>query len=831
MVRSLNGRTLIDQGSEVTFISEKLARILRLPRKRTSAQISAVGGIDADTCRYSALIELVPRGKHKPVFTTAAFILKALTKYAPRLSASVADWKHLNSLTLADDDPTGSSPIDIIIGADIYGHVIQNGIRKGPIGQPITQRSHFGWILSEPAQTQNARTINEIEKIPRHKILSPAEEHCETHFITTHSRASDGRYVVRLPFKTTPLIDIGESRSIAFQRLTSLKRRLDTNSDIKSEYSAFLAEYELNHMQRVQPPAAPNSQIVYLLHHPVIRETSATTRLRVVFNASSLTTNGTSLNSHLEIDPKLQMEITSILLRWRQHKYVYTADIAKMYRQILIDPRDRDYQRIVWYNGDNSAIQDYQLLTITYDTASAPFLALRVLKQLVKDEGVAFPLAIPILQDNIYMDDVLFGADDILLLHQSREQLCALLSCGGFHLHKWVSNSSTLLSDIPEECHGLAGNTANSRGEFQRSRIIMEPAFQFRASLPQSLPNTKRKILSTIAKLFDLLGWLIPVTINAKIFMQQLWRLKINWDDAIPSQTIQRWESIYQNLSALNDLQIPRWTDQDHDTARCDFHGFADASNAAYAAAIYMRTTSLSGEITMTLLAGKSKVASLKTMSIPRLELSAACLLARLIEFTQSSLHMSNITCHCWTDSTMVLAWLSSHPSRWKTFVSHRVADIQSQLPNVKWRYIPSADNPADCASRGAEKRIKFQAIQKYKVKLCLPLNAARQFWILTIQSKVFSEKFKALDNNQSLPLRTPFTPLRPFLDEEKIIRIGGRLKHSTLLFTTKHPILLAPHPLVKLIIRHAHVRSLHASVQLTLATTRQDYWILKART
>jgi len=102
MVRSPDGRicearALIDQGSEVTFISEKLARILRLHRKRTFAQISAVGGIDADTCRYFAPIELAPRGKSKPVFTTVAFILKALTKYAPRLSASIADWKHLNS--------------------------------------------------------------------------------------------------------------------------------------------------------------------------------------------------------------------------------------------------------------------------------------------------------------------------------------------------------------------------------------------------------------------------------------------------------------------------------------------------------------------------------------------------------------------------------------------------------------------------------------------------------------------------------------------------------------------------------------------------------------
>lgn len=145
---------------------------------------------------------------------------------------------------------------------------------------------------------------------------------------------------------------------------------------------------------------------------------------------------------------------------------------------------------------------------------------------------------------------------------------------------------------------------------------------------------------------------------------------------------------------------MPRWTGQGHDTTKCELHGFADASNVAYAATVYMRTMSLSGEVTVTLLAGKAKVAPLKPISIPRVELSAACLLARLVEFIQLAINVPKVTCQCWTNSTIVLAWLNSHPSRWKTFVAHRVADIQSRLPHTRWCYIPSADNPADCASR-----------------------------------------------------------------------------------------------------------------------------------
>jgi len=204
------------------------------------------------------------------------------------------------------------------------------------------------------------------------------------------------------------------------------------------------------------PPSDSNSQVVYIPHHSVVRQSSATTRVRVVF--PSLTTNGTSLNQHLLPGPKLQTDLFEILLRWRQYQYVYTADVAKMYKQIWFDPRDRDYQRIIWNSNASTTPQEYRLLTVTYGTASAPFLAFSVVKQLLHDDGESFPLAIPILRDNIYVDDLLFGAEDKPLLRQMREQVCALLLRGGFNLRKWASNQSDLLTDIPDHDHGLACN-------------------------------------------------------------------------------------------------------------------------------------------------------------------------------------------------------------------------------------------------------------------------------------------------------------------------------------------------------------------------------------
>lgn len=219
--------------------------------------------------------------------------------------------------------------------------------------------------------------------------------------------------------------------------------------------------------------------------------------------------------------PKLQTELPSVILKWRQSKYVYTADITKMYRQIRIDPCDANYQKILWRTSPSDPVREFQLLTVTYGIVAAPFLALRVLKQLVRDERHEFPLAIPILQQqNLYVNNFLFGADNIELLRQKREQLTALLR-RSFDLRKWASNSSTLLSDIDPENHGLAcDKTLQSDENLKILGVSWIPAsdvFQIQVACASEMPESKRAVLFTIARLFDPLGWVTPVTITAKI--------------------------------------------------------------------------------------------------------------------------------------------------------------------------------------------------------------------------------------------------------------------------------------------------------------------------
>ncbi|XP_071578402.1 uncharacterized protein [Temnothorax nylanderi] len=453
-----------------------------------------------------------------------------------------------------------SDPIDVIIGADLYGLLILDGVRKGNASEPIAQNTAFGWILSgplAPARSLHPDSVHthhgtilenldldlrrfwEIEEVPHKTHLSPEEQQCEEHFAATQSRTPEGRYVVRLPFKTGPPIDLGESRFTALASLVRSERRLLREQNKAALYREFLDEYEkLGHMTKVNDTdsQSSHSQVYYIPHHAVFRESSVTTQLRVVFNASCATSNGTSLNHHLLIGPKLQRNLAAVILLWRQHQFVFTADIAKMYRQILIDNRDVDYQRILWRSSPSEPVADYRLLTVTYGTASAPYLALRVLLQLVKDYGDEFPLAALVLRLLTYVDDCTFEADN----------------------------------------RDLA--------------------------------------------------------------------LKCDWDDVLPGDLLEQWREYHSQLPRLKLISIPRWTKYGSNIDDCEIHGFSDASTKAYAAVVYLRLVLRNGPVTICILVAKSKVAPIKTISVPRLELCGALLLAQLMSFVLSNLDISDIT-------------------------------------------------------------------------------------------------------------------------------------------------------------------------------------------
>ncbi|GFW85018.1 integrase catalytic domain-containing protein [Trichonephila clavipes] len=482
-----------------------------------------------------------------------------------------------------------------------------------------------------------------------------------------------------------------------------------------------------------------------------------------------------------------------------------------MYRQIFVADEDQKYQQILWRNNSNENIRTYKLKTVTYGLASASFLASRCIKQIALDDKDN-PNLSRVLQEDIYMDDLLSGADtpnnaisickDIthVLKHSSHD--------ARVEFYKDYNESSKVL--------GLFWNSSNDTFGFQPS--LETPAL------------TKRRILSESSKIFDPLGLLSPCTVFMKIFYQKLWLTKTDWNSPIPQQLTEDWLKFQRAFNAINYLTVPRWVILTADNA-VELHGFADASSLAYAAAIYCRQKH-NGKIKVQLLVSKTKVAPVKQVSIPRLELCGAHLLSKLFKSVLRTLKHYTFDVFAWTDSKIVLSWLSGHPRKWKTFVANRTSEIMEVLPTKHWRHVPSKENPADIASRGIDPK-------------CLPdcklwwqglpwLRLETSSWPkaeYSCDEASDEEEIRSIKKQISLPPKSPLRSLHPFIDEHGLVRVGGRLQNSQLRFNSKHPIILpSQHSISELLIKEQHIAHLHAGPTLLAHVLRQSHWIVGSR-
>ncbi|XP_025262627.1 uncharacterized protein LOC112637358 [Camponotus floridanus] len=462
-------RALIDQGSEVSLVSEALAQRLRLPRIRSSMTIAGIGGASGATRgRLSLALSSAITGATLPV---QAYVLPHLSSYqGPIVRASVT-WPHIRGLSLADPQYLDRDSIEILLGADVYSAILQDGLRKGCKDEPIAQKTSLGWILSggHRATTQGSHAAHQCtidrqltdlvqlfwEQEKEHTApvaLIPEERRCEDIFVREHSRTNAGRYIVRLPFSGAPP-SLSGTRRPAERLLHAMERRCDKDARFGNLYRSFMKDYEdLQHMEAVTTSSQQEDTArCYLPHHGVLRETSTTTKLRVVFNGSQLTTSGTSLNTSLLTGANLLPVLADVLLRWRWHRYVFLADIEKMYRQILVHPDDRDHQRILWRHRAVDDIREYRLRTVTYGLACAPFLAIRTLHQLADDEGHRFPQGAVALRRDTYVDDVVTGASTLSEATAAQRELRSLCMAGGFPLRKWAANHLSILDGVPHE--------------------------------------------------------------------------------------------------------------------------------------------------------------------------------------------------------------------------------------------------------------------------------------------------------------------------------------------------------------------------------------------
>ena len=290
---------------------------------------------------------------------------------------------------------------------------------------------------------------------------------------------------------------------------------------------------------------------------------------------------------------------------------------------------------------------------------------------------------------------------------ETRRQLTEMGDKAGFHVRKWVSNLTEVLADVPVEDRAsevdLDKNLLPVTKTLGVSWTAREDQFLFHYSPPpDDFEFTKRNVLKKTATLFDPLGFLSPFVVKAKVFMQQAWVDALEWDEVLPSEQREQWKTWFGELPLLEEIKIPRCLkDTSREESSITLHTFSDASEKAYAAAVYSRHKFEDGSITTRLIASKTRLAPLKTVSIPRLELMGALIGLRLANQVCSALEVPSSNVTYWVDSLNVGYWIRGQSREYKPFVAHRVGEIHKKSNPKQWRHVPTDMNPADLGTRG----------------------------------------------------------------------------------------------------------------------------------
>ena len=742
----LPARALIDSGAGISLITKRAAQILHLHLEPAKLRLSVAQGEVSKPLDHLTSVSLSPLHDRSVKIACRPAVASVVTSNLPAGPVpQVTELPHLAGLCLAD--PTYNQPgrIDILLGADMASAILTPAVpRKGNNDQPMAQATVFGWTLSGPVPgflhdlssisnyhqlpvlqsepTTEPRLENLLQAILQEQgepgdappvSTQEVNQQVEQHYTDTVSySAPEQRYTVELPRREN--LQLGESKPQATMRFINTEKA-NLRKDVHSQFQEAVSDYlNTGHAEEVPTEHCPPVDSFYLPMHGVYKQSSSSTKLRIVFDGSATTSNGFSLNHMLHGGPTIQATLTDTLIRFRNYPIALNADVGRMFKEVNLAPTDRDLHRFVWRSKPTEALQDYRMTRVTFGVSSSPFLAIRTLHQIAVDHGQNYPEASHHILSSFYVDDYLGGANNVEEALRLFQDIRHILSKGNFQLKKWRSSSAQVIRQIPNELlekdpvkESTAENPqTNSKalGLLWNSHSdVMSPSIL----MPTAYKQTKRGIVSAIYRTYDVLGWISPTTLQMKLLIQKLWQEGHGWDTAAPEDKVELYNKWREDLPVLSKKLLPRCYYLPHQTiTEVTLHGFADASDRAYGAVVYYRTCYLNHPPTMSLITSKTrltktKVAKRPEETTPRLELCAALLLANLLNAVGRVLDIPPQQWHAWSDNSSVLCWLDGHPRTHPIYVANRVDKTLKITPPAIWHHVPTAHNPADCASRG----------------------------------------------------------------------------------------------------------------------------------
>lgn len=732
---------LLDDGSALTLMDSDVADHLQLSGPNCQLNVHWFGGHSTSSPSNIVSVEIKGTSNESPSFSLNN-VRTVNNLNLPLQSLTISgDARHQHLQNLAIEQYHLAEP-KILIGLDNSELTLASETRTNPHGGPIAVKTPLGWIAYGHQKKHDLRTVLHLSEEERHsydhleQIVRDYHStenfgiHCPNPKMesdddirareilknTTIRLDSENRFQTGLLWRkeTTQLPD---SYHMALGRLRSLERK--TNRD--HAYAALYAQQIDSYITKgyaiklsTEEIAVQNQRTWYLPHfgHTSIHKPG---KLRIVFDAAAAV-DGISLNSELIKGPDLNQSLTTIMYQFRMRPIAVCGDIAEMFHQVVVQASDRSAQRFLWRTDPKMTPDIYQMQVMTFGATCSPTSAQFVKNLNASQHENEFPAAAEAIRSLHYVDDYVASFDTVNEAIQVTKDVIEVHRRGGFTLRGFVSNSQTVLNSLGES--KMIKSVNMERDPNTTDKILglrwcsNTDTFVFKIRFENvntkvitgAQTPTKREILSVTMSVFDPFGFLANYMLHAKLMIQALWRTATDWDEQVPEIINKRWRVWCKEIERIQDLQIPRChSEYLTTTLNLQLHIFGDASEEAFAAVAYWRLV-YNGICVLSFVAGKTKCAPLKRLSVPRLELQAAVLAVRIYQSIRTSHPNLKIQqTVMWTDSTTVIGWIRSVNRKFPQFVAHRVGEILDSTCATWWRWLPTKDNVADDATRGKD--------------------------------------------------------------------------------------------------------------------------------
>ena len=754
---------LDDQSTDV-FITEPLLEKLRVEGQEVNLEINTITGLNSvRTKKVNGLRIQDTENRHKSIKIPFAYSQENIPASqrdiaTPEIARS---WKHLEEIA-CHIHYRPDVEIGLLIGRNIPSAFQPLRIIYGSDNEPWAEEYKFGWTIIGPVcvdkeeETLNCASVNRItvqSEYPQNVFTVPTSNRFKEESIVSfatrqhlkdvtspqqiremmqldyselyHARNTSGtekgesvedkrfseilatgihkndlgNWEMPLPFKADT-VSLPNNREQCLKRLLGIKRKFLRNGELWNHYTEFMQNlFDRNHAS-----AVPSEELkteagkVWFLPHFDIYHPKKPDQIRIVFDCSAVFDNQ-SLNKLLLQGPDMMNALIGVLSRFRKEEIAVTCDIEKMFHSFYVNPEHRDYLRFLWFKDNNldGQIIEYRMNVHLFGAVSSPGVANFGLR-MTAEAG---------RRDDFYVDDGLKSFDtpeNAIKVIKKTQAMCATVNV---RLHKFASNSKTVLEALPVEDRSKNLKDLDLRHDILpvlRSLgtywCIESDTIGFCIQLKDK-PLTRRGILSTVSSVYDPLGIVAPVILVGKQLLQELCRDGIDWDDPVPDHIHSRWEKWRSELPLLENIRIPRCVKPCNfgEPVTTELHSFSDASDVGLGQVTYLRLVNNANQVHVSLLMGKARVAPLKSISIPRRELTAAVISVNVASMLSRDLNYFDLVKVFYTDSSVVLGYIRNEARRYHTYVSNRVQQIRDSSDPTQWLYVSSSDNPADIAS------------------------------------------------------------------------------------------------------------------------------------